>query len=191
MNYELISDKIEGNKRTKTFRNTRTGTETKIQPIYTDASGRQWWGFVDLYKIPYMRVLMTKHITDLFGKGFTGADLKQWAQEGKDLCRSTDPDKYEKLYARFMEWENLAEYTADPMKQHLALATVYVLTEEDRVDYFDEARAHELMKIWAADLDACAFFLSWHQKLLERSFNRLEKVSRTASYLLQQSGTNL
>lgn len=161
MSYELFSDQQEGGRRVKTFRN-KHGSETKITPIHTDKGGRTWWGFVDLLKIPYIRMAHAQNITNLFSLGLTLKDMNKWCEDEKALLRSNDPEKYEKLYALVLEKEKAAKQLLDPVRQHLSLCSVYVLDEDERVDYFDDVQAEKKLKEWSLFPETVAFFLNWH-----------------------------
>lgn len=181
MLYKQSSDKVEGKRRVITYLNERTGTEVKVTPIYKDASGVQWWGFTDLFKVPYIRQAYAKHITDNFTMGLSLKDILEWCKEEKELLKAEDPEKYEKLYALILQKERLASFTADPIKKHLALATVYVLEEDERIDYFDDEIAGKKMKLWGADLNATAFFLNWHNEATVSFMKNLQKTFKTVS----------
>jgi hypothetical protein len=186
MNYTFIEDRTEGGKTVKVFRNSQ-GSETKVSKIYTTQDGKDWFGFVDLSKIPYIRIAYSKHIMDLFNLGMGLKDLLEWADNMKQIIRSEDPEKYEKLYSLILEKEKLAKFTADPIKQHLALCTVYIIAEDERIDYFDEGVAEQKMKLWSADPEAITFFLSWHNERIQDYLNFFKKISRTVSDLQRAS----
>lgn len=179
MLYEQIAEKQEGTKTVRIFRNTQTGTETKLTLIFTDKEGRKWWGFNDLFRIPYMRVSMARNISDLYTIGLSLTDIQTWCNEEKRLLKSDDPEKYEKLFALVLEKEKLATFTADPIRQQLALCTVYIIADDERIDYFDEAAAEEKLNQWKAFPEMVAFFLTWHTGHIQHSIKRLEKISTT------------
>lgn len=183
MLYDLVSDQQEGERRVRTFRNNKTGTQTKLSLIHTDKDGGNWWGFLDLRLIPMMRVSMAQNITNLYNVGLSLKDIQQWCSQEKQLLNSDDPEKYQKLYALILEKERLATYTADPLKQQLALCTVYIIADEERIDYFDEVQAETKLKIWAGSPELVAFFLTWHNDHIRRSIKRLEKLTTTVSNL--------
>jgi len=182
MIYELISDKE--NKRI--FRNKETGTEVKLSKIHTDKEGCHWWGFDDFYKVPIMRMAMAKNITDMYSVGLTLNDIKTWCSEQKTLLKSSDPEKYEKLYAKVLEIERTATFTADPLKQQLALCTVYIIADTERIDYFDEQQAESKLKLWKGSPDMVAFFLTWHTGRIQRYIKDLQGISEIASKLERQ-----
>lgn len=188
MQYKQISEKPEGKgkKLTRTYRNEQTGTEVKTSVIYEDPKIGRWWAFTDLYNMPIMRTMMAKNITDLFGIGLSLNDIKKWCEEEKKLLKSNEPDKYEKLYALVLEKEKLAITTADPIKQQIALCTVYILADDERPDYFNMTKAEEKMQLWAADQGMVAFFLNWHTRRIHDYINRLDRISKIASKLDNQ-----
>lgn len=183
MLYELVHEKNEGTKdkpRTiRLYRNSKTGTETKLQLIYTDDDKSRWWGFVDLYKIPYARMAMVRNITDLYTIGLSLRDINTWCDELKNILKSNDGEKYEKGYAKVLEMQNIATFSADPIKQQLALCTVYILGDDERIDYFDEEQAQKKLMQWKPFSGMIAFFLTWHTDHIQRSIKRLERISTT------------
>lgn len=184
--YELTSDRTEQKRRVITYTNTKTGTEVKITPIYKDKEGVEWFGFVDLFKIPNIRLAYARHIIDLFTMGLSLKDILEWCNTEKTLLKGDDPEKYEKLYSLILEKERIAKHVADPMKKQLALCTVYAIREDERIDYFNEAIADEKMKLWEADLEAAAFFLNWHMGHIQNYLDRLDKTSKTVLRLQEQ-----
>lgn len=177
----MIYEKVSDTGKVRVFRNSQTGTETKLSLIHTDTEGQKWWGFNDLYKIPIIRMAMAKNITDMYTIGLTLSDIKSWCSQEKALLKGNDPEKYEKLYALVLEKERLATFTADPMKQQLALCTVYILSDEERVDYFDESISEQKLKLWKGSPEMVAFFLTWHTDRIQHYIKDLAKISRTVS----------
>src|SRR5919108_662107 len=131
MSYKLITEKTEGKapRLVRYYKNERTNTEVKTEHIYTDKDGKMYFGFADLYKIPYIRSVYAKHINDLYSVGLSLKDILKWCEQEKTILKSDDPEKYEKLYALILEKEGIASHTADPIQQHLSLCTIYVLAE--------------------------------------------------------------
>lgn len=183
MLYELISEKNTGTdakpRLVRTYRNTKTFTETKLNHIHTDKEGMKWWGFQDLFKIPMMRMSMVRNITDLYTIGLTLKDIITWCDQETTLLRSNDPEKYEKLYALVLEKRKLAEHTADPIRQQLALCTVYILADDERIDYFDEQEAEKKLNMWKAYPNDVSFFLTWHTNHIQGYIRDLNKISET------------
>jgi hypothetical protein len=181
MEYKLISEALENKRTTRTYKNISTGTICKTQFLKEGKDGMKYWGFTDLYKIPYIRIAYAKHITDMYGLGLTLKDILEWCKQEKELLNGDDPEKYQKLYALVLEKEKLANYTADPIRQHLAVATVYVMFDDERIDYFSDDEAYKKLILWGADMDLAAFFLNWHHEHIVRSIEALKKVSATVS----------
>lgn len=177
--YDLMTEQNEGGRLVRTYRNAGTGTETKTTPIFKDKNGVQWWGFVDLFKIPYIRVAYSKTVADLFTMGLSLKDILEWCSEEKALLKSDDPEKYEKLYAKVLEKERMATFTADPVRQHLALCTIYVLEENERVDYFEDTVAEKKLKAWRGDMEATTFFLTWHTEHIQNYTSSLTQILPT------------
>lgn len=181
MLYKLIAEKTENNKAVRVYRNDRTGTEVKTEHIFTDKEGKKYFGFSDLFKIPYIRSVYAKHINDLYGLGLSLKDLLAWCAKEKELLRSEDSEKYEKLYAMVLEKERIVQHSADPIRQHLALCTVYVLSEDEPVDFFSESVAEDKLTAWQHDIEAVTFFLNWHHEHMQRYTALLKKSLKTVS----------
>lgn len=177
MKWELNGTKEVKGKEVRTYRNAATGTECQTEFLIADADGNRWFGFKDLRQIPYIRITYAKHVSDLFSIGLSLKDILDWCDQEKKLIKGTDPEKYEKIYALILEKEKLAQHTADPIKQHLALATVYALQDEERIDYFSDTIAEEKLKIWNADPHLTAFFLSWHNRHITDFIKTLDRIT--------------
>lgn len=181
MLHEIVNPgRIEGTRFVRTWRNVKTGTEIKLTMLHEE-EGQRYWGFIDLYKMPIMRISMAKNITDLYNIGLTLKDIQSWCSQEKELLTSDDPEKYEKLYALVLEKERIATHTADPIRQQLALTTVYILEDDERIDYFDEAIAERKLQNWKARPDLIAFFLTWQTDHIGRYMKTLQKVSAIVS----------
>lgn len=179
MNWELIEDTGKHRK----YIQKKTGSECETQLIYTDATGRDWWGFVDLFKMPFIRIAFSQQIANLFATGISVEDWEKWDNEEKALCKSSDPEKYEKIYSIILEREKARKSIVDPIKQNLALCTVYVLQTGERIDYFDNRQATEKMNLWQMDTDSASFFLNWHLKRIKPYIDSLNTISQIASNL--------
>ncbi len=169
----------------RTYINSQTGTEIKTSLIHIDQLGRNWWGFHDLLSIPYIRIAYSKTVSDLFQIGLTADDLKSWCTKEKALLRSNDPEKYEKLYSMVLEKESAVKNAADPLKQHLALATIYILDDQERIDYFSHDLMSEKLKKWELDYEAQAFFLTWQTDRISQFSMLLNNLSQHASSLAE------
>lgn len=178
---------------TRTYINTQTNSECQTEKIYTDKMGNAWYGFHDLFNIPYIRIAQAKAISDLFECGLTKADVVKWITEEKELLRSKDPEKYEKLYKLTLEKENLIKTVIDPLKQHLTLCTIYVLRPDERIDYYTTEMGASKLQDWTLDIDAQGFFLNWHAAHMQSFMSNLEKLSqialKSANLIKQQKGT--
>ena len=176
--YQLTSEKVTNGKIKRVYRNDQ-GIEVKTSEIYKDTDGTIWFGFDDLFKIPIMRLSMARHISDMFTMGLSLKDILDWCNQEKKLIKENDPDKYEKLYALILEKERLAIYTADPVRQHLALCTVYVLAADERIDYFDEEDSTKKLKLWGGMIEAIPFFLTWYNVITRDYIRDLKNISQT------------
>jgi hypothetical protein len=166
---------------TRTYRSTITGTDVTTSILYTDASGNKWWAFDDLLQIPHIRKMAANNISQLYGQGFTSDDLKGFAARLKTLLRSTDGEKYEKAYSEVLTLESIAASNLDPVKQELGLCSVYILSDEERVDTFSTRDALTKMEQWALDLDAQAFFLTWLSAGMNDYRAHYNSIMQTAS----------
>jgi hypothetical protein len=155
----------------------QTNTECITTLIHTDQLGVDWWAFTDLFAIPYMRIAQAKAISDLFECGLTKQDVTKWIAEEKVLLKSNDPEKYEKLYKLTLEKEQLIATVIDPLKQHLTLCTIYVLTADERIDYFTTDIGAKKLQQWALDTNAQAFFLNWHAVHIQNYMKGLKQLS--------------
>lgn len=185
MAYKLKGSLMDG-KDVRIYTNEKTGSEVVLDKIYTDESTTTWWGFRDMFQMPMMRQIMAKNIINLFSAGLALADIQKWCTDGKAMCRSNDPEKYEKLYAQFMQMQLLAESTADPRKQYLGLATVYVLKDGERVDWYSEEEAGQKLSLWAAHPEMAAFFLNWQDSIIKSYMKTYSDISETASKITRE-----
>ena len=176
--YQLTKETTANGKIKRLYRN-EAGIEIKTSEIYKDQDGTVWFGFDDLFKIPIMRLSMARHISDMFTMGLSLKDILDWCNQEKALIKSNDPEKYEKLFQLILEKERLANYTADPVRQHLALCTVYILSGDERIDYFDEEESGRKLKLWAGMVDAIPFFLTWYNVITRDYIKDLKSISQT------------
>lgn len=165
-----------------------TGTQLTTEHIYTDKMGGRWWGFSNLFNIPYIRIAYAKNVSDLFATGVTAEDLDRWDAEELALLKSNDSEKYEKLYAIKLERRKLRQSIVNPLQQHLALCTIYVLSEEERIDYFDIAEATKKLDIWKLDQEATGFFLNWHTGHILKFTETYKGISQIALNRVQERG---
>jgi len=163
------------------YGNDTNNTEIETVLLYTDILGQKWYGFKDLFTIPYIRLAYSKTISDLFQVGLTNKDLTEWIQKQKDILKSNDKEKYEKLYSLVLEMEGNITTVTDPMKQHLALCTIYVLSEDEAIDIYTPAQASKKLDMWAQDMDAQAFFLNWHSEHIQRYLAGFNSISQIVS----------
>ncbi len=167
----------------RTYTQDQTGSQCQTKRIHTDNAGREWYGFVDMFKIPYLRIAFSQSISNLFKTNLTVQDLQKWFAEEKAILKSNDKEKYEKLYALVLEKETLTNSLVDPLRQHTALATVYVLRPDEPVDYFSFEECVKKMADWALLPESVAFFLSWHTEAIQRYGSSLSALSQIASSL--------
>lgn len=145
----------------RTYRSDITGTEIHTKLLYTDGSGNKWWSFEDLLQMPFIRKKASEKVSQLYGVGITKEDLTAFITRIKASLKGSDADRYERAYSDVLQLENIINDTADPVKQSLSLCTVYIMHDTERVDTFSFADATNKMSLWAIDLEAQAFFLSY------------------------------
>lgn len=165
----------------RTYISSVTGTEIKTSVIYTDGGGRKWYGFDDLMQIPYGRKLASNTMSQMYGAGLSAGDIQNYAASMKTILRSNDADKYEKAFAQVLALESIAENNLTPLKQELGLCTIYILAEDERIDYYDSNIAAEKMAQWGLDSDAIVFFLEWFTNGMIYYKALYSQVSETAS----------
>lgn len=166
----------------RVYDNDTNSSTIQTNLIYTDKLDNKWWGFNDLFQIPYLRIAYSKTISDLFRIGLTANDLKTWIQKEKELLRAAkaDPEQYEKLYALVLEKEVAINNTVDPLQQHLALCTIYILSEDEAIDQYSPAVATKKLETWKLDTDAQGFFLTWHTEHIAGYMKTLDGLSQIA-----------
>lgn len=164
----------------RTYTQDQTGTICQTSIIHTDKAGRAWYGFIDLFSIPYMRIAFSQQISSLFKVGLTSQDLKKWVGDLKSLVRAKDAEKYEKVYKSLLDIEVMIDNTVDPLKQHLALATIYVLYPDERIDSFNYQECEKKLQDWALYPESTAFFLNWHTEAIQSYMNNLNSLSQIA-----------
>lgn len=178
MKWKLQTDQSTDKKRL--YIQETTGTQLTTELIYTDKMGGKWWGFSDLFAVPYIRTAYAKQVSDLFTTGVTVEDLDKWDNEELKLLKSNDPEKYEKLYSLILERRKVRQSIVDPMKQHLALCTIYVLQDQERIDYYTLDQAGEKMQLWQLDKEATGFFLNWHTGHILKLTETFKGISQIA-----------
>lgn len=145
----------------RTYRSSITGTEIFTNMIYTDGSGDKWWAFEDLLQIPFIRKKASEKVSQLYGVGLSKEDLAKFVKSMKTILKGADPEKYERAFGELLQFESIVDETSDPIKQSLSMCSIYIMGDSERVDTFSFTDAVKKMELWALDLDAQAFFLSW------------------------------
>lgn len=178
---EQAKKTANGTSTVRTYRNAITGTELTTSSVYKDKSGHTWHVFDDLFSIPFIRQMAAKRVLDLYGNGLSLIDVKSITTQMKALVKSNDLEKYEKVYAKLLELENLSETMADPVKQCIGLCTVYTLLDDERPDTYLQADVNVKLSLLSLDIDAQTFFLTWWTGVMNRSGQILKGLSRIAS----------
>lgn len=183
--FELIKTEtrqIQGAQRpVRTYRNKTTGTELTTYLLKEDRARGQWWTFEDLFTLPFIRQVASKKIMDLYGFGLSITDITAHTTQIKQLLRSDDQEKYEKVYAKVLELENITSAMADPIKQCIGLCTVYLLYNDERPDAYVQSEQNVKMSHLALDIDLQSFFLNWWTDIMRDSGKLLKGLSRIAS----------
>lgn len=164
----------------RVYKNVITGGTCETYHLHTDQFGNQWWAFVDLFTLPFIRQLSAKKVLDLYGHGLALDDVKQITGQLKTILRSASQEKYEQAYAKAMELENLAETMADPVKQCMGLCTVYLLFNDEMPDAWTQQVVSQKMTVMANDIGLQSFFLNWWTDIMRRSGLLLKGLSQIA-----------
>jgi len=174
----------------RVYKNTLTGGICETYHLHTDQFNNQWWAFVDLFTLPFIRQLSAKKVLDLYGHGLALEDVKQITGQLKTILRSANPDKYEMAYGKALELENLAETMADPVKQCMGLCTVYLLFNDEMPDAWTQQVVSQKMTVMANDIGLQSFFLNWWTDIMRRSgllLKGLSQIALTADESLEAS----
>ena len=168
----------------RVYINDQTGTEVATYHLRTGEDGEKWWAFEDLMNIPFMRKAATDHIAQLYSAGVTRDDLKRFIAALKQMLKSADAEKYEKSYAEVLRVERIMETATDPVKQSLALCTVYIMRSDERVDNYDFSLASQKIQAWGMQPDLQSFFLNWLTDGMNAYTSLYATASRIASTTL-------
>jgi hypothetical protein len=163
------------------YKNTLTGNELSTYLLKTDKSGNQWWSFVNLFELPFVRQLAAKKVLDLYGHGLSLEDVKTITGALKATLRSDSPEKYDLAMAKVLELEGLTETMSDPVKQCMGLCTVYLLLNDEQPDAYLQSYTNQKMTFMALDADLQAFFLRWWTEVMRSSGQVLSGFSRIVS----------
>jgi hypothetical protein len=125
------------NDQRKIYSNSVTGSQCTTNKLYTDKEGNAWWGFADLFQIPYTRQFAAQKISSLYQLGLTKDDITSHISKLKTLAKSADNEKYEKIYAETLDFESKSQNATDPIKQMSSLVCVYYLLNDEKVDSFE------------------------------------------------------
>lgn len=140
--------------------NSLTASECTISKLYTDKEGNAWYGFDNLMVMPYTRQFQATKISALYQLGLSKDDLNGHIARSKTIAKSNDSEKYEKIYAEFLDFESKVSSATDAVKQMSSLVCVYYLLNDEKIDAFDNSLQIQKMSLLEADLDAHSFFLS-------------------------------
>lgn len=182
--FELTKQETKENRLIRTYTDGTTNTVLTTTLLRTDKAGRKWWTFEDMFAIPFIRQLAAKKIIDLYGHGIIVDDIYAFTGEMKVLLRAKDEgEKYERIYAKVLEMEQLTKIMADPVQQSIGLSTVYLLMDDERPDVYVMSEQQVKMTAMSVDLDNHAFFLDWWTGIIARCGGILKAISAIASTL--------
>lgn len=184
---EKTDERVINGKKTpiRIYKNTLTGNLCTTYEIRKDISGNTWWGFEDLFSLPFVRQLQAKKVIELYGNGLALEDIKLMTGQMKLILKSQDPEKYEKVFAKVLEMENLSETMADPVKQCYGLCTVYLLFNDEKPDIWDNQTVSAKMTAMSVDIESQSFFLNWWIEVMKQSGKVLKGLSQIASTVNQ------
>ena len=163
------------------------GSKCTQSLCYKDKENNDWYSFDDLLAMPYTRNFAATKVTSLYAVGLSKDDLTSFIDNGKALLKSDDREKYEKLYANFLDFESKALNATSAIKQMTGLACVYFTIGDEAIDTFDGALQLKKMALMEADPDMHAFFLNRQMLLTEDYTRRLTQISQIVSLSLSES----
>lgn len=167
------------NETKRIYVNSATGSVCTQTMCYTDKDGNKWFSFDDLLSLPYTRNFAATKVSSLYALGLSKDDLFGFINRGKELTKSNDKEKYEKLYAAFLDFENKANSATDAIKQMSALACIYYTLNDEPIDGFDNNLQIKKMSLMEGDLEMHSFFLKHQIEVTEnymKSLNLLSKI---------------
>jgi hypothetical protein len=172
------------NSERKVYTNSVTSSQCTINKLYTDKDGNTWWGFADLFLIPYTRQFAAQKISSLYQVGLTKEDITAHVSKLKTLAKSVDNEKYEKIYAEALDFESKSQTATDPVKQMSSLVCVYYLLNDEHIDSFNGAIQSQKMSLLENDPELHTFFLRKQIEDMERCTAASGLISQIASQTL-------
>lgn len=163
------------------YRSEITGTIVVTGLIKTDPAGNKWWAFEDLLSIPYMRKKAAQHITDMYSAGMTKSDLASIFKNLKEVLKSGDSEKYEKAYSEILRAEAILSNVMDYEAQSLSLASIYILSDDERIDTFSFGDAAKKLEDWRLQPELQSFFLNYVTDGMNAYMSLYQKASQLAS----------
>lgn len=156
--YKLKSENEEG---LRTYVNEETGTEIQTKILKVDEAGRKWYGFVDLLNIPFMRRHISEQMRKMYGEPVNESDMRNLISRLKEMLRSADTEKYERVYAEVLHFEDLLNAGRDTIAYFTTLASLYILSADEDISTYNTTQANKKMMYWADFPDLHTFFLNW------------------------------
>lgn len=145
---------------------------------YKDKENNDWYSFDDLLSLPYTRNFAATKVSSLYALGLTKDDLTSHIDGIKVLLKSDDREKYEKIYANVLDFEQKALNATNAIKQMTGLACVYFTINDELIDTFDGALQLKKMALMEADPEMHSFFLSRQMQATEDYTRRLAIISQ-------------
>lgn len=148
---------------------------------YQDKEGNNWYSFDDLLTLPYTRNFAATKVTSLYALGLSKDDLTVFIDKMKGLLKSDDREKYEKIYAQVLDFEQKASNATHAIKQMTALTCVYFTIGDEPIDAFDGVLQSKKMALIEADPAMHTFFLNRQMQVTEDYTMRLQQLSQIVS----------
>lgn len=167
------------------------GSKCTTSMVYKDKEENQWYFFDDLMALPYTRKFAAMKISSLYSLGLSKDDLTGHIGRLKTISKSNDAEKYEKIYAETLDFENKVNNATDAIKQLSALTCVYFTINDEEIDSFENNLQIKKMALLEADPEMHNFFLTKQIDASEHYQRLLTFLSQTASSGSQENGDHL
>jgi len=158
------------------YENPNTGSKCITEKIYSDKDGNDWFGFINLIALPFVRNFAAQKITSLWVLGLRKDDIDNYIIESKAILNSNDKEKYEKAYANVLEFEKKSLKETDPLKQQSALLPVFFLLNDELIDSFENSLQLRKLSLLESDPALHSFLLSKQLSNIEHYTNDLRSI---------------
>lgn len=170
----------------KVYKNSLTGSHVVTYLLHTDRAGNKWWTWENLFDLPMIRQMAARNVIELYGAGLSLQDITAKVNEMKLIVKNDkDPERYEKVYAKLLEMDNLARTTGDVAVQSMGLCTVYLMLNDELPDVYNQSEQALKFTALSVDIGNQAFFLNWWVGIIEHYGNLLKGISRIVSMTSQ------